>query len=349
MNLEDQVQINQKKAQSRIVLPPLVCFNWGDKAGYETVDRAKHYGLRAKGTGLVVVEATAISTEGRFHDTMLGIWEDGHIHQFEKIAKACKEENALSLVQIVHGGFQSLGPEVYSASTYDKANKTVKPMSLEHIDQVKKDFVDASIRAHKAGLDGVEVHGAHTYLLNQFTSKKTNQRQDIYGGSLENRCRLPLEIVKEIRQATSPDFIIGYRFGCNDESFEEDIVLLKALDEAGVDFFNVSAGFISSVIDMPKDFPYSYITYMGVHLKNYTEKPVACVYDIRTEMTARDLVQNFNVPMIAAGRALLADPYWSKKVLAGEPINRCHHCKPRCHYGSDGSNCPYFKEEWFKD
>jgi 2,4-dienoyl-CoA reductase-like NADH-dependent reductase (Old Yellow Enzyme family) len=279
---------------------------------------------------------------------MLGIWEDGHIDQFKRIAQACKEEKALSLVQIVHGGFQSSGQEVYSASTYEKANKTVLPMTLEHIKSVKKEFVEASVRAYKAGLDGVEVHGAHTYLLNQFTSKKTNQREDYYGGSLENRCRLPLEIVKEIRQATSPEFIIGYRFGCNDESFEEDIVLLKALDEAGVDFFNVSAGFITSVIDMPKNFPYSYITYLGVHLKNYTKKPVACVYNIRTEITARDLIQNFNVPMIAAGRAILADPYWAFRVLEGKTIDECYHCKPRCHYGSDGRNCPYFKEEWLK-
>lgn len=348
MKIKDTITINKQKSQSRIVMPPLVCFNWSDDKGYETVSRAKHYGVRSKDTGLIVVEATAISPEGRFSESMLGLWEDGQIKQCEGIAAACHKENALVIIQLVHGGFQAYTNPVYSASVYEKKDKTVLAMTLEQINQVKEDFVSSSVRAYKSGLDGVEIHGAHTYLLNQFTSSKTNHRTDEYGGSLENRCRLPLEIIKAVRAATHPDFIIGYRFGCNDETFKEDIYLLKALDQASVDFFNVSAGFISADINVPVQFPYNHITYMGVYLKDYTEKPLACVSGIKTEAAANHLIEHYNVPMVAVGRAMLADPHWSTRAINHQPINKCYDCKPRCKYGVNGQECPQFEKEWFQ-
>jgi 2,4-dienoyl-CoA reductase-like NADH-dependent reductase (Old Yellow Enzyme family) len=347
MKLNDRIKINKKDCQSRIVMPPLVCFNWADNKGYETVSRANHYGMRSKDTGIIVIEATAISDEGRFADTMLGIWEDGHIDQFKRTAEACHEQGALALLQIVHGGYHSIHTP-YSASDYDFRDKEAKALTLDQISQIKEDFIAAAVRAYKAGLDGVEVHGAHTYLLNQFTSSKVNRRQDLYGGSLENRCRLPLEIVKAIREATSQDFIIGYRFGCNDETFKEDIYLLKELDKSGVDFFNVSSGFISNEVDMPADSPYHFVTYLGVHLKDYTDKPLACVFGIKEAKTAIDLIENYQVPMVAVGKNMLADPLWSTRAINKQPIDICYNCKPRCQFGINGSKCPYAKEDWVK-
>jgi len=347
MKLNDCIKINNKVSQTRIVMPPLVCFNWADQRGYETVSRAHHYGIRSKDTGLIVIEATAVSAQGRFADTMLGIWEDGHIDQFKKTAEACHKQGALAILQVVHGGYHSIHTP-YSASEYDFRDTQARELSLDQIKKVKDDFVSAAVRAHKAGLDGVEIHGAHTYLLNQFTSNRVNKRKDHYGGSLENRCRLSLEIVEAVRQATSPDFIIGYRFGCNDESFEEDIYLLQALDRAGVDFFNVSSGFISKDISMPKDFPYHFITYLGVHLKDYTSKPLACVFGIKNPDTARDLIETYGVPMVAVGKNMLADPLWATRAVHKEPVDICYNCQPRCHYGSHGDKCPYYNREWFQ-
>lgn len=348
MKLNDSLKINSKICQSRIVMPPLVCFDWADAQGYQTHSRAKHYGLRSPSTGLIVIEATAISKEGRFSSTMLGLWEDGHIQQFKETAKACHDHKALAIVQLVHGGFQANTCPVYSASTYAKKDKEVLAMSLDHIKKTKDAFVASAVRAYKAGLDGVEIHGAHTYLLNQFTSSKTNTRTDAYGGSPSNRFRLSLEIVKAVRQATHEDFIIAYRFGCNDPTFKEDILLLQALDQAGVDFFNVSAGFIDTDHPVPEGFPYAFITYMGKHLKDYTHKPLACVYGIKTEAAANDLVENHNMPLVAVGKAMLADPHWSHKAVHHQAINTCYDCKPRCKYGSNGKTCPYYQAEWFE-
>lgn len=345
MKLNDSLKINKKICKNRLLMPPLVCANWGDAEGYETVSRAEHYALRAKGTGLIIIEATAISKAGRLSSTELGLWEDGQIKQFEDIAAACHQHKSLVLVQLVHAGFQAVTDVVYSASADTKEGKKVKALSLEEIHIIKEDFVKAAVRAYKAGLDGVEIHGAHTYLLNQFTALSINHRTDQYGGTLEKRCQLPLEIVHAVRQATSEDFILAYRFGVNDESFKEDIYLLEALDKAGVDFFDVSIGFSTTNIEMPEDFEESPITYMGVKLSQYTQKPLACVYGIRKGEQAKRLVEKYHVPMVAVGKGLLADPQWSEKVLNDLPVDVCYNCQPKCKYGIDGHTCPYRKTE----
>jgi 2,4-dienoyl-CoA reductase-like NADH-dependent reductase (Old Yellow Enzyme family) len=343
MKLNDELIINSKKCKNRIVMPPLVCFAWADENGYETVSRSKHYGLRAEGTGLIVVEATAISKEARLGHMTLGLWEDGHIQQFADIAKSCQDSESLVIVQLVHAGFNGVTDTVFSSSEYPKDGKKVIPLTLEQIQTIKSEFVAASVRAYKAGLDGVEIHGAHTYLLNQFTASQVNKRTDRYGGSLSGRFRLPLEIVQEVREATSDDFIIAYRFGVNDETFKEDIKLIQALDVASVDFFNVSIGFSTTDIPLPSDFPYHPITYMGVYLKRFTNKPMACVFGIKHPETAHDLIERFQVPMVAVGKGLLADPNWSSKALKHESVDVCFNCKPRCKFGIDGKECPYNK------
>lgn len=343
MKIQQQVQINGKIAKNRIVMPPLVCFNWADDNGNATINRAEHYGKRAKGTGLIVIEATAVSKAGRLCESELGLWKDEQISQFTEIAESCHQHDALAVLQLVHAGFNGITHPVFSASSDTKEGKVVKALSLEAIEQVKNDFVSAAIRAEKAGLDGIEIHGAHTYLLNQFTSQTTNKRNDRYGGTLENRLRLPLEITREIRKYTSKEFIVGYRFGVNDPSFTEDITLLKSLDSAGIDFFNVSIGFSSLAIDMPKNFPFHPITYMGVKLSQHTEKPVIAVYGIRTPEQAKLLIEQYQVPMVAIGRGLLADPEWSEKALQNKPVNRCFECKPKCKFSTDGRECPALK------
>jgi len=342
MKLNDQILINNKVCKNRIVMPPLVCFNWADDDGIETVSRAEHYGQRAEhDTGLIVVEASAISKDSRLADSMLGIWDDKHIPQFESIAKACHQHNSLVLVQLLHAGYKSTGRKV-SASTLE-ANESIA-LTLEEITNIKTEFVQAAKRAYQAGLDGVEVHGAHSYLLNQFTSSQTNLRTDLYGGSLENRMRLPLEVIEAIREETSDDFIIGYRFGLNDPTFEEDLTALKLLDKAGVDFHNVSVGYSSLDIQIPEDFKHHPITYMGKVINDHTSKPVACVYGIRNGDQAKDLVENHNMKMVAVGKGLLADPKWSMHALNKTEYSPCLECK-RCLFIIDGHKCPAKKSE----
>jgi len=340
--ISDSIKINKLVAKSRILMPPLVCFNWADKEGFQTVDRAKHYGDRARGgTGVIVIEATAISKEGRILETELGLWRDEHIEQFEKMAKSCHDENSIVLVQLVHAGMKAVGDTVYSSSVQKVKRKNCEAMTLEHIEEVKKDFISAAVRAHKAGLDGIEIHGAHGYLLSQFTSKETNHREDIYGGNLDCRTKLSIEIVKAVRKATSEDFIIGYRFGVNDPTFAEDIEFAKVLESLGVDLLNVSAGIGADDVIVPEAFKESSITYMGTRIKEHVNIPVAAVSGIRHPEQAHDLLGKNLVDFVAVGRGLLADPNWTKKAIAGEDVDVCYHCRPWCKYAKDGHKCPW--------
>lgn len=344
-SINKTIQINKHTVKNRIVMPPLVCFNWADDEGFETFDRGEHYGKRARGgTGLIVVEATAISKEGRLCDTELGLWRDEHIPQFEKMAKSCHDEGSVVIVQIVHAGMKSVGTPVYSSSAAEVKDKECLEMSLEDIKKVKEDFVSAAVRAKKAGLDGVEVHGAHGYLLSQFTSKEVNKRDDIYGGSLENRLRLPIEIIEEIRQATGDDFIICYRFGVNDPTLEEDKYFAKKLEALGVDILNVSSGIGANKIEVPADYPFSFITYMGTEIYKEVEIPVACVFGIKEPKQAEYLLENQMIDMVAVGKGLLADPQWTNKAISGEGVNICYDCSPRCKYAVDGMKCPWYNK-----
>lgn len=343
--MKDPIVINKTRVKNRILMPPLVCFNWADQDGFETVSRAEHYGKRSDAdTGLIVIEAAAMAPEGRIIDTEIGIWDDKHIDQYKRIAERCHENDAVVLVQIVHAGSKSVGENVYSSSVHTVENKNVQEMSLDNIIDFKEAYVAAAVRAYKAGLDGIEVHGAHGYLLSQFTASQVNKRQDAYGGSVENRIRLSVELVKEIRQATSDDFIIGYRYGVNDPSYKDDIEMVKYLDDAGVDMYNVSSGIGIKAFDVPETYPESFITYLGYIIKQNTKKPVASVYGILEGKQGEVLISGGYTDMVAVGRGLLADPMWSKKSLEGDSVNKCFHCKPRCKFSIDGRECPWAKK-----
>lgn len=340
------IKVNKHKVKNRIIMPPVVCFNWTDNDGFQIIDRAEHYGKRAKGgTGMIIVESSAISKDVRICDTELGIWKDEHITQFERIAKSCHDEDSVVIVQLMHAGKKALGETVYSSSPVEVENKECLEMTIEMIEKVKKDHVSAALRAKKAGLDGIEIHGAHGYLLSQFTSKEVNKRTDIYGGSLDNRLRLSMDIVKEIRQAVGNDFIISYRLGVNDPTMEEDKYFAKKLEKLGVDILNVSAGIGANNMVVTEEFQLSVITYMGTVIHGEVNIPVACVYGIREPKEAEYLLENNLIDMVAVGRGLLADPDWTNKAINGEDVNKCYHCKSGCKYQVDGRNCPRYNKE----
>lgn len=341
--LNTPITIGNKTCKNRILMPPLVCFNWADEEGLETVNRAEHYGLRSDAeTGFIVVEAAAISKEGRITRSELGIWDDKHIDQYKRIADRCHNNGALVVVQIVHAGIKACYDKVYAPSVLEENDKEVLELSIDHIKQIKEDFISAAVIAYKAGLDGVEIHGAHGYLLNQFASPKSNLRNDEYGGSLENRYRLSLDIIEAIKKETSDDFLITYRYGVNDPTFEDDIEAVKMLEAAGVVLFNVSSGIGIKSLEIPSDYPESFITYMGYKIKQHVSVPVASVYGIRHPEQAIKLIDDDFTDMVAIGRGLLADPKWSQKAIESQPVNKCLHCKP-CQFAKDGRNCPVNK------
>ncbi len=241
--LFESFKIKNKKVKNRIVMAPMVSFSFNDKTGHVNEKVLNHYEKRAKeNIGIIIVESAGVSKGVRAFANQLSIDDNKYIDSLKKLSSIINENDCLSILQLHNPGY--MAKEEYSTKIYGPSKleefENAKELSLEEIDKIKNDFINAAIRSKEAGFMGVELHGAHRYLLNQFTSPIFNKREDLYGGSLENRFRLPLEIVRGIKKALGEDFLIFYRYGVNCPDIESGIKGAKLLSEAGVDALHIS-------------------------------------------------------------------------------------------------------------
>jgi len=337
-------ELKGKTVKNRLVFPPCVCFNYAKDDGLVNEQNIEHYEIMAKGgSGLIVVEATCINKNGRLHPTQLGLWNDAQIEGFKKIVDKIHENGAIALLQIHHAGLKTHADataheNIFTASDYDLGEgKIVRGATVEEIEEVISDFKNASIRAHKAGFDGVEIHGAHGYLLTQFLSSDVNRREDEYG---KNRLLLHLKVVEAIKTNLPKDFIIAMRFGANDDNMTEAISYAKALEAAGVDLLNISRG--HSMVepeDMESFGDYHWVCQLGMNIYKHVNIPTICVFGIKTPEMADEIIKKDLCDFVAVARGLLADPNWMNKYEKGEEIIPCNQCK-RCLFYTDGIKCP---------
>jgi 2,4-dienoyl-CoA reductase-like NADH-dependent reductase (Old Yellow Enzyme family) len=202
--------------------------------------------MRAKGGfGLTMTCASHVQKNGKGFPGQLGIYDDMHMEGHSRLTKSIRSTGSLAVIQLHHAGIRSpkelvknkgVGP-----SDYEKSG--ARGLLLKEVHALRDAFIDAGIRAHKSGYNGVEIHGAHGYIICQFLSSKYNLRQDDYGGSLENRSRLLFEIVEGIRSSCEPEFLIGVRlsperFGMELEEIKT--VCKKLIDEKNIDFLDIS-------------------------------------------------------------------------------------------------------------
>jgi 2,4-dienoyl-CoA reductase-like NADH-dependent reductase (Old Yellow Enzyme family) len=331
-------------------MPPMVCFGKANREGFVTEKHIKHYEARARGgTGLIIVEATSIQKNGRLSASQLGIWSDDHIEGLSKIASACHKYGSVVILQLHHAGLKT-HPEVSSIPSTpwkpDRKDGQFHVLSEEEINTIRDDFIQGAIRAKKAGFDGIELHGAHGYLLNQFASSVINQRTDNYGGSLENRMKLSTDIIHSIQRELGQEFIVGYRMGGNEPTLDDGIKIARILEEAGVDLLHVSTGIPSdnwAPPTVPKSFPFNWIVYSGIEIKKHVSVPVIVVNGIRTPTQATWLVENKLADFVAVGRGMLADPSWAEKAMNKADVSLCLECS-ECFWFSDGDLCPQQKE-----
>ena len=343
-NLFSTFVLKHKTVKNRIVFPPVVCFHYSGEDGIVTEKNIEHYRLRAEGgAGIIITEATAVFKDGRLAPYQLGIWSDQHIDGLMKISKAVKSYDALSLIQIHHAGLitpEAVFPYAYGPST-DEKNSRSKELSVKMIEEIRDAFISGAYRAQQAGFDGIELHGAHGYLLNQFVSSSINQRDDDYGGGLEGRLKLATEIIRGIRQKCGDDFIIGYRLGANCPTLDDGIEVARHLESIGVDLLHVShGGNFQNLPRPPKDFDFNWIVYSGTVIKSQVNIRVIAVNEIKTAERAEWLIRNNKVDFIALGRPQLADPYWANHVKDQQPVNVCSTCKPKCRWYEFSDLCP---------
>jgi 2,4-dienoyl-CoA reductase-like NADH-dependent reductase (Old Yellow Enzyme family) len=333
------VRIGSKTIKNRITYAPTVKFGWTDESGIATDRFARHYEARsAGGTGLIVVEATCICPEGRLDPSQLGLWEDIQIQGHAAIVDACQRHGAVMLVQLHHGGYNthpkcgvSKGPSVIEWP-YFGGTTTTEALSHGEIIGLRDKFIEAAVRAKKAGYDGVQLHGCHSYLLNDFVSPVANRRTDGYGGSTESRARFGCEIIRGIHDACGRDFIVSVRTTVAEPTIEEACAIADEYVKAGADYLQTSTGVtpvIPADIGYPGDLPFNSIVWAGTELHKHMagRVPVSVVNGIIKPEQANDILERGLADTIDAARALLADPNWAMAVTEGAAYINCRDCK----------------------
>ncbi|MEE1940748.1 NADH:flavin oxidoreductase/NADH oxidase [Streptomyces sp. TRM 70361] len=304
----------------------------GPEAGTAGDWHFAHYAARAVGgAGLVLVEATAVSPEGRITPGDLGIWNDRQAAALRRITGFLKERGTTAGIQLAHagrkastdapwrggaplgagqGGWRPLAP---SGVPFAEGHPVPRELSEERLEEVVGQFADAARRALAAGFQVAEVHGAHGYLLHEFLSPLANRRTDAYGGSFENRVRFPLRVVAAVREVWPGELPLFFRVSATDWladgwNADETVRLAALLREHGVDLLDVSTGGVAPGARIPVGPGYQ--VPFAARVRAETGLPVAAVGLVTEPEQADKIVANGEADAVLLGRELLRDPYW---------------------------------------
>lgn len=314
--LFSDVKIKSLKLKNRIVMAPM-CMVVSDDEGYAKDWHEIHYASRSiGGTGLIILEATAVESRGRIKNGDLGIWDDSHIEGLSKIVKSSKSLGAKVGIQLAHAGrkceVKSERIIAPSPIAFDNSYSTPKEMTKDDIKTVINSFKEGAKRAEKAGFDAIEIHGAHGYLINEFLSPLTNKRKDEYGGNPENRARFLKEIIRTIKTVWPEDKPIILRVSgeeyVNDGNHPEDLVhIINLVKDEGIDIIDVSSG---AVVPANIDVYPGYQIPFAETIKKGTGLPVIAGGLITEPEMAEEILKNNRADFIFLGRELLRNPYW---------------------------------------
>lgn len=302
--------------KNRIVMSPMCMYSSHNEDGKIQNWHRTHYTSRAVGqVGLIIIEATAVTPQGRISPYDLGIWSDDHIDGLKELVGLMKEHGSKTGIQLAHAGRKAeLDGEIVapSAIPFNNSMKRPKEMSKTDIAATVAAFKEAAGRAKKAGFDIIELHGAHGYLINEFLSPLSNERNDEYGGSAENCYRFLREVIDEVKTVWEGPLFV--RVSANDYhdgglTVEDYKTMAKWMKEQGADFIDVSSGAVV---------PAQIHAYPGYQVK-YAEKikqgagiDTGALGLITSPVHAEEILQNNRADLIFLGRELLRDPYWPR-------------------------------------
>ncbi|WP_374250600.1 FAD-dependent oxidoreductase [Xanthobacter sp.] len=312
----------------------------------ETLDRANErlaafYGARARGeVGLVLTGGYAPNPDGIFEPGAPAFYDASRMDEHRAIVGAVHDGGAKIALQIVHSGRYAKHDRCVGASTLRSRINPIGPRALttEEVWRTVSDFAATAALAREAGYDGVEVMGSEGYLINQFTAPFTNQREDEFGGSLENRVRFPVEIVKAVREKAGDDFLLIYRISAVDlveggMPGDEVQELARRVEAAGADLFNTGIGWHESAIPtIAAAVPRAAWSYAVRNVKEAVGIPVIASNRINTPDVAEDIIESGVADLVSMARPLLADPDFARKVRLGraDEINTCIACNQAC-------------------
>lgn len=321
------LDIREIRFKNRIFVSPMC--QYSSEEGMPTDWHLVHLGSRAVGgAGLIIMEATAVSPEGRISPRDSGIWSDAHAQAFQRITHFIQSQGAIAGIQLAHAGrkaatqppweghgpmenpWQPLAP---SAIPFDSNYPVPKEMSLTDIDAVIAQFEAAARRSLEAGFQVVEIHAAHGYLLHEFLSPFSNRRQDEYGGSFENRVRLLLQVAQAVRKVWPGHLPLFVRISATDWAeggwdLAQSIRLAKLLKEIGVDLIDCSSGGIIPGAKVPVGPGYQ--SAFAAEIRREAGIMTGAVGLITAPEQAEHIIRSGQADAVLLARELLRNPYW---------------------------------------
>ena len=342
-HLFDSLTVKSVTLRNRIGVSPMCMYSSDD--GMMNDWHLVHLGARASGgAGLVIAEATAVSPEGRITPGDAGIWDDRHIEPIARITRFIKSQGAVPGIQLAHagrkagaarpweggahlsdaaGGWTPVGPSAIAFGS--ELNKTPHELSVDEIAGLQNKFVAAAKRARAAGVEWLELHGAHGYLGHEFLSPISNHRTDRYGGSFENRIRFLLELVQAVRAAWPETLPLAVRLSCTDWieggwTIDESIELARRLKAESVDLVDCSSGGTSASAKVPVGAGYQ--VPFAERIRREVGIATSAVGMITDPMQADQIIRNGQADLVLLARELLRDPNWPLRAA------RALHVKP---------------------
>lgn len=329
--LFSSIALGNVALSNRIVISPMCQYSaeHGQASDWHLI----HLGqLALSGAGLLFIEATAVAPEGRISPGDLGLWSDQTEAALARVIRSIRPYSSMPIaMQLAHagrkastqapweggrsippqrGGWRTVAP---SPLPYNENDTLPLELDKEGLQRIRNDFVTAAQRAHRLGIDVIELHAAHGYLLHQFLSPLSNTRKDQYGGSLENRMRFPLEVFEAMRGAVPHDTPVGIRISATDWvaggwDIEQSIVFARELQRRGCAFIDVSSGGLSPLQQIPAEPGYQ--VPFAAEIRHETGMATIAVGLITAPEQAETIVSSGQADMVALGRGMLYDPRW---------------------------------------
>lgn len=337
--------IEGKQLKNRCVVPAMV-MNYCNEDGTCTERFTAYHEAKAKGGfGMIITEDFAVTPGGKGFKYLPGLWNDGQIPGFAEFTKRIHQYGTVLIAQIYHAGRQTSkavigqAPWAPTAIPCPFSPDMPREMTIEEIKETVSQYGDCARRAKEAGFDGIEIHGAHGYLIAAFMSPYSNKRTDAYGGPLQNRIRFALEIIKDIREKCGKDFIVGYRISADEyvtggRTIEDTKTIVPYLEEAGISYVHVTAGVYRTFDAVIQSMycAHAWIADLAKEVKEVTKLPVITVGRYNDMRVADTVLACGKADLVSFGRQSLADPETPNKAREGrfDDIRTCIGCHHGC-------------------
>lgn len=325
--LNTPLQTGKLKLKNRLVMPPMATSK-SPEDGAVSPELLAYYKEKSQGgyLSLIIIEHSFITPQGKAHKAQLSVAEDRHVEQLRKLADVIHQNGSKVVMQINHAGSntttEETGLPIVAPSAVPNPSKPNAQMpqelTTEQIQQIVQDFAQAAVRVKQAGFDGVEIHSAHGYLLNQFMSPLTNKREDAYGGDIYARSKIHLEIIEAVRKAVGADFPILMRLGAADYmegglTLEDSLLAAKTFEEAGLDLLDISGGMCRFIL--PGVTEAGYFAPLSSAMKEALSIPVILTGGVTKPEEAEQLLIAHKADLIGVGRAIFKDSFWAKNAM----------------------------------